>query len=388
MCKTEYIESIEIKLLPEKEAATIQQSQLSEIFDSSLLNKINVPGLMQIVAAVGANTSDVCRINIPYDKLSKVSGDVTKARAYVVGPDGKIIEQAKLEKVSCKLTNVAAIMEVASMIVGQYYMAQIDKSLKDMNKKLEKLIAFQENERKGKMLSIMQSIHGKIHNQTEILKNDELRKLELLSLDQDGKKCSELLMQSFCSVDTILKDNDLEYEEYEKKVQEIERELLYQQYLLRILCEIANLKYTFLFGTVSKEYCYNGLDLLASKFNTQQEQIPKWHKKCVKKFNIICIDNSKKELGRLKAPGIAKKLMYTICPYLRSWPSYPITITPIMLLKDKAEPIPKAISQAIITQAIPTKAEIISNYDRRELYMENITLIVKEGRTYYMPASL
>ena len=80
--------------------------------------------------------------------------------------------------------------------------------------------------------------------------------------------------------------------------------------------------------------------------------------------------------------------MYTICPYLRSWPSYPITITPIMLLKDKAEPIPKAISQAIITQAIPTKAEIISNYDRRELYKENITLIVKEGRTYYMPASL
>ena len=393
---------ITIEKLSEKDASAIQDSFLLEITDTSLLSKINVPGFMQIAAAIGANASEVCRINISYDKLSKVKNDITKARAYVIGPDGKIIEHAKLDKFSFKLINVAVIMEVSSIIVGQYYMSQIDKKLKDIDKKLEKIIMFQKNEYKSKIIALVNFIRKRIKFKDEILKNDELRKRELVSLDRDEEECSKLLVQAILTVDDIIKGEHLKYDEYQKQVQEIETELMYQQILLAVLHEIADMKYAFQSGSVTKEYCYTELLGLTVKLNTLKKQLSNWHQKYIEKFHIISIDNSKKKLIRLKPPSgttVAKKLMFKymiqyFCDRNTTQRNWPVMIPDIVFDGKKImnefekEAIPEKISQAIITQAIPMQEKNISSYDERELYKEDITLILKGGKVYYMPVPM
>lgn len=70
--------------------------------------------------------------------------------------------------------SVAAAMGVASMVVGQYYMTQINTELGVISDGISQIADFQ----------------------TEILENDELRLSKIAQLDSLEEKCTQLLGQA------------------------------------------------------------------------------------------------------------------------------------------------------------------------------------------------
>lgn len=80
--------------------------------------------------------------------------------------------------------NIAnAAMGAAALVVGQYYMKQINGELADMNSNISKLANFQMAEYKGKVLTLMTQVKRASEFQTEILEDNNLRNEEIQGLN-------------------------------------------------------------------------------------------------------------------------------------------------------------------------------------------------------------
>ena len=134
-----------------------EESQLVEVKDSQLLARIDnaIPGTLQVVANTGAVHA--------YQEATKSAGQLYQA----IIPKGAVLDQSRAMQgavrgsyrdvansikgnanwvaVDGKAANNLAVvgvanaaMNVASMVVGQYYMSQINDQLADINAGIEK----------------------------------------------------------------------------------------------------------------------------------------------------------------------------------------------------------------------------------------------------------
>lgn len=90
--------------------------------------------------------------------------------------------------------NVAnAAMGVASMVVGQYYMTQINDQLEGIFDGISKIADFQDNEYKSKVFALVAEVQKISTFQLETMENDELRNRELTHLKNLEHECAQLL---------------------------------------------------------------------------------------------------------------------------------------------------------------------------------------------------
>ena len=140
-----------------------EEAKWVEVKDKELLAKIEqvVPGTLKTVAdtlAVAAHkkAGPVYRAIIPKGATLDTSKEMKDAvRATFRDKLGRIMGQANLveDKTGdhlAALSNVDALMNVASMVVGQYYMTQINDQLKGISEGIDKIADFQKNEYKSK----------------------------------------------------------------------------------------------------------------------------------------------------------------------------------------------------------------------------------------------
>ncbi len=151
--KDEFI--IPIEMLPAE--VFPDESHLVEITDSKVLSRVNnlVPGLAQVgnavnnaVQAVRANGEVLYRAIIPAGaKLTNSKAMEGAVRGIYHGADG-IKGHANLVAVEAQkgtavvANTVAAVMGVASMVVGQYYMTQINAELSEISDSIAKVADF------------------------------------------------------------------------------------------------------------------------------------------------------------------------------------------------------------------------------------------------------
>lgn len=99
-----------------------------------------------------------------------------------------------MNNVSNVAANVASsAMNVGSMIVGQYYMTQINNELESISSNISQIIDFQNNEYKSKVFALVSKVKNLSTFQAEILENEELRKPEILNVNHLEQQCTELL---------------------------------------------------------------------------------------------------------------------------------------------------------------------------------------------------
>ena len=181
LIKPEFILEDEIK----------DKSKLIEIKDNKLLEHINqaIPGFVQIGNALNniVQVNGMYRVIIPKGaKLSESSNMIGAFRGIFHGSDG-IKGHANLISDNNGLimaNSLTSVMTIASMVVGQYYMAKIDKKLSDINSKLSKISSFQNNEYKAKVLSLVSSVKVISDFKTEIFEKKELLKSQIIKLDR------------------------------------------------------------------------------------------------------------------------------------------------------------------------------------------------------------
>ena len=178
---------IQIGILPAD--AISDETKLVEITDSKVLAHINnlVPGLAQAGNAANNATQAV-----------KANGEVLYRAIIPAGAkltDSKAMEgagHANLVAVEAQKGTAVAAMGVASMIVGQYYMTQINAELGVISDGISQIQNFQDNEYRSRVFSLVAHVKKIADFQTEILENDELRLSKIAQLDSLEEECTTL----------------------------------------------------------------------------------------------------------------------------------------------------------------------------------------------------
>lgn len=223
---------IEMEMLP---AETIKdKNALVEITDSNLLAHVNnlVPGLAQAGNAVNnvAQAVETANVGVLYRAIIPAGTKLTDSKAmegavrgFYRGAEG-IQGHANLVAVEAQkgtavvANTVAAAMGVASMVVGQYYMTQINAELGAISDGISEIQNFQDNEYRSRVFSLLAHVKKIADFRTEILENNELRISKINQLDSLEEECTQLLGQANLTLAGFAKKTNLDYEEYEKVV--------------------------------------------------------------------------------------------------------------------------------------------------------------------------
>lgn len=78
----------------------------------------------------------------------------------------------------------SAAMGVAAMVVGQYYMEQINNQLGEINDGISKISDFQDNEYRSRVFSLITHVKEIAKFQVEILENNDLIYGKITQLDR------------------------------------------------------------------------------------------------------------------------------------------------------------------------------------------------------------
>jgi hypothetical protein len=396
--------SIPIELLPA--SVQIDESSLVEIKDSTVVARITQT--LPAVAEATTRTLSSSAANVALQETAKAAniavqqanevlsrGDIYRV---IISPDKALVksrsmpgafrafsrnskhitEQANLVPVApqkaseivpaniaktANAANVAAnVMNVASLVVGQYYMSIIDSKLETMTKSISKISDFQDHEFKSRILSVIALVSEISQFSVEILESDEQRTIKLTALEGIKAKATELLGQVNISITDLTKKNPgPDLKDYESVVEELKTLVEFQNVLVSVLEEISKLTYLLGKGAVSTEQSYMLYNKYTGLSVQSRTQLGDWHNKQVERLKI---DLSKERAAKSGIEAIVS--------------------TPLGWINEKHnyKALNKTIAHAITSQADRT----IGNTEHpMDVYAEDVELIIKDGKYYYLP---
>lgn len=367
---------IQMEMLPAE--YEIDERNLAEITDSKVLAHVNnlVPGLAQVgnaannvAQAVQANSETLYRAILPTGaKLADSKAVEGAVRGFYNGTEGikghaNWVAVETQNATTAVANTAAAAMGVASMVVGQYYMTQINAELGEINDGISKISDFQDNEYRSRVFSLIAHVKKISDFQVEILTNDELRLSKIAQLDGLEEECTQLLGQANLTIADYTKKADYEFNDYEKGLKKAHDWYLYQQSLLDILYKISDLRYALHLGNVSREQCSALLPIYSNQVVETQDRLTAWHQKNKENLDID-IDGI-----RRRRDGFDKIIHFI--------PG---------LIKDEHnfKELEANTVNMIRNQVSGNNREY---QNRSELYQKDVQLISKDGKIYYLPES-
>lgn len=364
---------IQMEMLPAE--VIPDENKLIEITDSKVLAHVNnlIPGLVQVgnvvnnaAQAAQANGETLYRAIIPVGaKLTDSKAMKDAVRGIYHGADGirghANLVAVETQKGTAVLANTAAAaMGVASMVVGQYYMTQINAELSEISNGISKISDFQDNEYRSRVFSLVAHVKKIADFQVEILENNELRLSKISQLDNLEEECTQLLGQANLALVGYTEKTDLDYATYEKELSEAQNWYMYQKSLLDVLYKISELRYTLHMGAVSREHCVALLPTYTNQVAETQSRLTEWHQATTERLSI---DTSEVRRKRAGFDGVVHFL-------------------PGLFNDDlNFRAIEKSTARMIKTQS----ADSAHAYDTSDLYAEDVQLISKGGKVYYLP---
>lgn len=265
--------------------------------------------------------------------------------------ESSLIDNVKKQE----LTNMT--MNAASMVVGQYYMSEINDKLEEMKESIDNIATFQTSEYKGKIIAIVSKIDEITKNQYDILSNNEARKNSYHDVKDIEAECTKLLGQANTIIMNNIKDKNLNTKQYFEKIEKIEEWFKWQQITQSLLLKIEDLRYTLANGSEKNSLSHHQFNNYIELTGKVNEQLELWHDNYIKKIGID-IDKSRKK-GNLFT--IRKN---TIGLINKDW---------------NYDKIDKEIVRKIATQIEPKKYNKVINNKKDELI-----IIQKYKGNYYM----
>lgn len=293
------------EILPED--VSVEQDKVHEISDKIVINRLNklVPQIVngykqfadkKVVEHIKEiENTKLYQIIIPEGAKLYKSKDLAGAFRGGYSVNGQLAGQANLVPVtignardlSSMADTTATVMNIASLVVGQYYMSEINDKMEKMLGNLDKIADFQQMEFKARILALISKV-GKISQfNAEIIENEEIRKRTLDNLSRHEDEATELLQQVNLSIEHLVsKNTSNDFEQYKENTYEFDKLITYQQYLLSILEEIGRLVYLLNMGMTSSEYCYSSFNNYIKQSTGARNQLVNWHKNKIKQFEI------------------------------------------------------------------------------------------------------
>lgn len=190
---------------------------------------------------------------------------------------------------------ISAGFNAASMVVGQYYMNEINNKLDDLKNGIEEINDYLDAEYKSNLIRIVSKMKEIIDNKIEILENDysrDKRYNEVLDLED---KCATLLGHANEMIKgNITKQEELNYKKYETNIKSINKWFIRQQFLQTLLLEIGNLRYALSNGTESALLSHTQYNQYLDQTNKTNTLLDIWNKSHCEKFGIDVSEIRKK----------------------------------------------------------------------------------------------
>lgn len=298
-----------IEFLPTE--INLDESPMHEISDGHIVAKLNalVPQILQNFNNHVKNKSikdlsnlvkegNIYQVVIPNGAKLYDSKELQGAFRGGYNIDNKLAGQANLipidaENLTAISNTVADVMNISSMVVGQYYMAQIDTKMAEMQEGIDKIYDFQQTEFKARIIALIGKVGNISKFNIEIIENDELRKRSLDDLNRYRDDAVELLQQVNLTIENIVsKGHNSEFNKYQESIDDLDRLIRFQQYLLSILEEIGRLIYLLNKGTVSSDHCYSLYNIYIEQSTDARNLLNQWHNETIKLFEID-LDNKR-----------------------------------------------------------------------------------------------
>lgn len=343
----------EIVFEPYLPSPEFEQRPLIEIKDESTLSLISraAPGLGKLAMNSGAS---VYRAVIPQAVTLNAASVATSvyASAPAIAQTGPLANPVSV-------ANVA--IAVVSMVVGQYYLLQINKRLGAITESVSRIASFQDNQYKAHLMGLLAQVRVVATFRSEIISNEQVRLQKVAQVDAFEKEALELLGQANLSISGIAKEMPRTFKAYESRIALVESQLAYQKALLECLKEISHLRYALNIGKTSKEQCF----ALYSGYRAQAEQsqsaLREWHLECFQRFEIDLETKKRKKEGLSKAVSAIPSLFNKEAKY-----------------KKISDDTVLALSRQI---AEPSAAGEVSESDP---FHEDVELLYREGKVYYV----
>lgn len=347
---------------------------------------------------------ELFKIDVPIGDLHKIKDQAGKYRAFVKGADDKFIKHAVLTPAQMEVAKgaqaaaaVANVMQVGAMVVGQYYMSEINGQLNQMNETLNDVKGFQDREFKAFIRSLIVNISQLSKFSTDYVTDYELARLKLLKCSDYRDEVTRLLEQVNLSIEEIVsQEQGMPFEKYEKLTKRLKMDLFYQETLLKLLEELSRLDLVFSQGVVSEDSSYYVYDYYLNACNALGEKISLWHKEKIAFFRIDMEKNRRLQKGSLKvvadlAKGLDKNAHVVAGGLRMIGVNHVIGHVAAFGVGKAAGELNKAIRYiGVRKQTIQTIAEqgAITYQSSNQLsvndYGENMELLLADGKVYYL----
>ena len=171
-------------------------------------------------------------------------------------------------------------------------------------------------------------------------------------------------------LDSYLKDltnnsvkvDKVKYDEYEDSVKELTEWVQYQKILIEVLRQMSDLKYALGLGRISSEECYSLYSECMKEVDIVRNAVTQWHEKHLTSFDID-VDAKRRKRQSLEA------VLYKLPGLIKDDLNYK------SVEKDTVN---------MIQEQIDMKKDNVVHIEDRKRYEEDVELIIKDGKVYYL----
>ena len=342
-----------------------EEAALVEIKDPRLLAKIDnaLSGSLQVLGNAGAleeyrqavqAAGKLYRAILPKGAARGIQG--IKSSAVLAPVEGNPVSGLAAMNVA------SAGMSASAMVVGMYYMKQVNDQLGQIGGELDRIAAFQDREYQSRVYALVAQVQKCSQFQAEILESEELRKRELDHLKSLEQECAQLLGQANLTLKEYEKKTGLDYAGYEKLVAEAQVWYQVQQILLDVMLEIGELSYALNLGAVSRENCSAMFLPYSRQADEALEALKAWHRKTGAALEIDLDEN------RRRRQGVEGFFM---------------NIPAIFNQKLHYRELPERTASMIAKQS--AGLQNTAQQHETDRFQKDLCLIVKDGKLYYLP---
>lgn len=199
-----------------------------------------------------------------------------------------LIDNVKKEE----LTNIT--MNAVSMVVGQYYMSEINNKLEAIKESIDKISSYQKDEYSSRIVSIWSKIDEITKYQDNILLNEEARKNSYNDIKKVEDECTKLLGQANEAILNNTNEKDLNSKQYFKKVKTIEKWFEWQQIIQSLFLKAEDLRFILGNGIDQYDQAHHQFNNYVDVTNKVNNNLEQWHKNYIDKMGIDIDKNRKK----------------------------------------------------------------------------------------------
>ncbi|WP_407124648.1 hypothetical protein [Weissella paramesenteroides] len=298
------------------------------------------------------------------------SADATKAVEQVKGKNAAIAKTA------------GASMQLASVVVGQYYMSEINQKLTVMSDDIHSLRRSQQTSILAQLGTMRESLQILADNQSELLADEKIRNNNLQKIDTIKTNLATINNQALLELAGILDKGVKDEQGFIKSVTDMDYWKQISIISTNVMIFASELELIFAKGSLSRKNVSNQVKITKDKNATITDRIDLFLTDAAQKFNLTTRSSSERlqrqqdKVAKFPVPGKLKNAAANTASFISERVDYGFNFG---MSDKKLEAIVPAVERITNTETID------SILDQITFDMESETkLLVNEGQVYFV----